>query len=369
MVGVSIRFAMDVFGMGLSRDLFGLGRQWPLELGIGVVLMGGVVMVGLMLVSLRLSHRAKVLYPSLLVAYFLVTVGLAMWLPAERLPPPMEAAHISALKTRLLVDGVGLFVAVILSYAWFLSFMGKEGKRYFHYRAEVALAGEIHRLLVPPVALTVDGTAFHGESHPSSEVGGDLVDVVSTHDGWLAYIADVSGHGVAPGVVMGMVKSAVRTRVSGPTNAQPLLDHLNGVIHPLKKSNMFVTFAYVAGRGDEVELATAGHPPILHYSAGDGGVSELKCPNLPLGVRRNESFATARTKWEPGDLLVLVTDGLLDMDDPAGHEFGIAGLKRVVEEHGSRPLDELSHEILRAVRSHGPSRDDQSLLLIRRGRR
>ncbi|MGH9163587.1 MAG: PP2C family protein-serine/threonine phosphatase [Vicinamibacteraceae bacterium] len=231
---------------------------------------------------------------------------------------------------------------VNLAYLCFYRFITLEGKRYFHYRAEIALASEIHRLLVPPLAVKLAGAEIHAESHPSSEVGGDLVDVVSSSEGWLAYIADVSGHGVAPGVVMGMVKSAVRTRVSGSANVQPLLDHLNRVIHPLKKSTMFVTFAYVAGRGDEVELATAGHPPILHYSAHDGAVCELRCANLPLGVRPNQSFTTMRVRWQPGDLLVLVTDGLLEVEDSTGNELDMAGLRRVVERQGALPLIELS---------------------------
>jgi serine phosphatase RsbU (regulator of sigma subunit) len=76
------------------------------------------------------------------------------------------------------------------------------------------LATEIHRVLVPAINTRIVDFEFYGGSLPGSEIGGYLLDVVQGHGSWTAYIADVSGHGVAPGVVMGMVKSAARRRLS-----------------------------------------------------------------------------------------------------------------------------------------------------------
>jgi serine phosphatase RsbU (regulator of sigma subunit) len=66
------------------------------------------------------------------------------------------------------------------------------------------LAAEIHRVLVPPIDTKVGDFEFHGRSLPSGEVGGDLIDLAGSEDHWVAYVADVSGHGVAPGVAMGI---------------------------------------------------------------------------------------------------------------------------------------------------------------------
>jgi hypothetical protein len=159
-----------------------------------------------------------------------------------------------------------------------------EGRRYFRVHAEMALAAEIHRVLVPTIDIKSDGFEFYGRSLPSGEVGGDLVDVFQTDRGWIAYIADVSGHGVAPGVVMGMVKSAARMQLSSTEESAALLEHLNSVLIPIKKPEMFVTFAYLAWNGERLQYSLAGHPPILHYHALTREISELACSNLPLGM-------------------------------------------------------------------------------------
>jgi serine phosphatase RsbU (regulator of sigma subunit) len=102
----------------------------------------------------------------------------------------------------------------------------------------MALAAEIHRVLVPTIDIKSDGFEFYGRSLPSGEVGGDLVAVFQTDRGWIAYIADVSGHGVAPDVVMGMVKSAARMQLSSTEESAALLEHLNSVLIPIKKPEM-----------------------------------------------------------------------------------------------------------------------------------
>ena len=90
-----------------------------------------------------------------------------------------------------------------------------------------------------------------------------MIDLVQDDQGWIAYIADVSGHGVAPGVVMGMVKSAARMRLASCKTDVGLLESLNSVPYPITKPEMFVTFAYLAWNGERLEYSLAGHPPHL----------------------------------------------------------------------------------------------------------
>ena len=104
--------------------------------------------------------------------------------------------------------------------------------------AEITLASEIHQVLVPPIATKIGDFEFFGRSSPSGEVGGDLIDLAGTENHWVAYVADVSGHGVAPGVVMGMVKSAGRMLLSGGDDAGHLMTRLNEVLYPLKKPGL-----------------------------------------------------------------------------------------------------------------------------------
>jgi serine phosphatase RsbU (regulator of sigma subunit) len=148
----------------------------------------------------------------------------------------------------------------------------------------MALAAEIHHVIVPQIEMKLGEFEFYGRSVPSSEVGGDLIDVAGSEENWVAYLADVSGHGVAPGVVMGMVKSAARMLLSSGDDSRHLMGRLNEVLYPLKKPDMFATFCFVAKCGDGLRVGLAGHPAILKFSAKTGEITSLEGLNMPLGI-------------------------------------------------------------------------------------
>jgi sigma-B regulation protein RsbU (phosphoserine phosphatase) len=113
---------------------------------------------------------------------------------------------------------------------------------------------------------------------------------VQAGDKWIAYLADVSGHGVPSGVLMAMGKSAARMRLR--TSSEPqvvLLEDLNYVISELSATNTFVTLACVAsGRSNDLSFATAGHLPILHFRSTTGIVYELATSNPPIGIFKEQ---------------------------------------------------------------------------------
>lgn len=270
---------------------------------------------------------------------------------------------------RLPIDGLLGIGTVVLGYTCFVWFSRTEGKRYFRVHTEMELAREIHLVLVPPIQAEVGGFEIYGESHASGEVGGDLVDFIFANGRWVAYIADVSGHGVAPGVVMGMVKSSARTMLTSSNGTAPrFLDELNRVIHPLKKPNMFVTMGYLAQRhgGNELEFSLAGHPPILHYRAATKDAVELDCRNLPVGILDENAFDTAAITAAPGDIFLLTTDGILEAANKSGDEFGMEGIKKVLLGNADRSLKDIFSLIQQATDAHGARTDDQSVLLVRR---
>jgi serine phosphatase RsbU (regulator of sigma subunit) len=144
-------------------------------------------------------------------------------------------------------------------------------------------------------------------------VGGDLVDIIRRDDGWTAYVADVSGHGIPAGMIMSMVKSAVHMAASDSLPMDAQLVRLNRVLKQLFAPNVFVTFACVstnqdgsnegnrganddANHKDELQFSIAGHPPILHCSQADATVHELSLENPPLAVLPQVGFTTARLR-------------------------------------------------------------------------
>ena len=351
--------------MGLTNDIMEMGRQPTPRFVLGVFLSGLFAMFYAFTGFVLRKQFWKAFLP-VLAAHLTLMYMLAQWLPDLPQPVPMGAADITRLQGRLALSGVATMLAVGLGYGCFLYASITAGRIYFREHAEIELATEIHRVLVPPIDTKIGGYEFYGRSSPSGEVGGDLIDLAGAEDKWVAYVADVSGHGVAPGVVMGMVKSAARMLLSSGDDAEHLLSRLNEVLYPLKKPDMFVTFCFLARNEDGLLVGLAGHPAILRFSAGTGEVEQLHCPNMPLGILPSGDFASSAVRVEPRDVFALYTDGFLEPANAAGEEFGLARLQAEFQKHGREPLDAIWRSLQQSVARHGAQFDDQSLFLIRK---
>jgi len=264
-------------------------------------------------------------------------------------------------------NAVAAVVLIIAGYSLFLYFFSTEGGRYYGTLTEMRLAGAIHRSLVPEINTVVDPFEFYGCSWPSGEVSGDLVDVVQHDHGWFAYVADVSGHGVPAGVLMTMVKSAARTRLAAVGHVG-FLSALNQVLLPLSAPNMYVTFAFLSYTGPNMELATAGHVPILHFDRLAGTVNERWVSNFPVALISDVPFEVSEMSSGPGDVFVFLTDGMTEVVDDHDCDLGLEPLKSVLIQSAGAPLPEIASRLRQRALQHGKQTDDQTLLLIRRSR-
>jgi hypothetical protein len=365
----SVIFLLGVFlifsTIPFVDDMTEMGREPTLRLVLNVLITGGFcVLYAFTGLSLR-SKWWKAFFPIFVVHVVLVNV-VAARLPNLPQPQLMDAAQIAKLHSRLGFDGVATFLAVVFGYICFVTVSVTESRRYLRVRAEIDLAMEIHRVLVPAIETKMGGYEFYGRSIPSGDVGGDLIDLAGSEDHWVAYLADVSGHGVAPGVVMGMVKSAARMLLSSDHDTGHLLGRLNEVLFPLKKPDMFVTFCFVAKNEAGVRIGLAGHPAILLFSARSNEISQLECPNMPLGILPSGDFESSEIRPEQGDVLALYTDGFLEQANAAGEEFGLTRFQEEFQRHGKDPLEAICRSLQESVARHGVQFDDQSILLIRR---
>jgi hypothetical protein len=362
-------FLLGVFfvfsAVGFANDVTEMGRTPTLRFVLSI-LISGIFPVFYAFGGFALrKHFWKAFVPVFAVHYFLM-YELGASLPSPRESAQMDAAYLARMHSRLSFDGLAIMAVVALGYACFVYVTIAEGRRYFRVHAEIELATEIHRVLVPPIETKTGGYEFYGRSSPSGEVGGDLIDLAGSEDQWVAYVADVSGHGVAPGVVMGMAKSAARMLLSSGHDAAHLLPRLNEVLYPLKKPDMFVTFCFLARNGDRLRIGLAGHPAILHFSARTNEVAQLECPNMPLGIFPSGDFASSEVLTESGDVFALYTDGFLEPANAAGEEFGLTRLQAEFQKHGKEPLDAICRSLQESVARHGAQFDDQSLFLIRK---
>ena len=350
--------------MGLTSDVIEMGRQ-PTPRFILGVLLSGLFATFYAFMGFALRKQFWKAFVPVLAVHLALMYLLARWLPDLPQLVPMGAPEIARLQSRLALSGIATMLAIGLGYGCFLYSSITAGRRYFREHAEIELAAEIHHVLVPAIDAKIGGYEFYGRSLPSGEVGGDLIDLAGSEDHWVAYVADVSGHGVAPGVVMGMVKSAARMLLSSGDDTGRLLPRLNEVLNPLKKPDMFVTFCFLARSGDRLRVGLAGHPPILHFSARTGEVTQLECPNMPLGIFPSADFVTSEIRPEQGDVFALYTDGLLEVANAAGEEFGLKNLQAEFRKQGKKPLDVICRSLQERIARHGAQFDDQSLLLVR----
>lgn len=364
-----IIFGIGVFALfgtfGLTGDIGDLGRDPAVRVVLSVLLIGGFsVVYAAAGVHLR-AQVWKVGIPVFIVQVTLINL-IHRWLPNAPAYQKLEGAELTRLGDRLGWDAVAVMIATIVGYFCFVYASISEGRRYFRAHAEIQLAHEIHQVLVPVIDTKLGGFEFYGRSTPSAEVGGDLIDVAGTDQKWVAYLADVSGHGVAPGLVMGMAKSASRMLLSAGDDSERLMPRLNEVLYPLKKPDMFITFCFVAAAAGRLRVGLAGHPAILRFSAQTNQITQMESPNMPLGILPEGEFATSEVGAEGGTLFALYTDGLLEATNPAGEEFGVERLKSELQKHVKEALPAICNAIQESVARHGAQFDDQSLLLIRR---
>jgi serine phosphatase RsbU (regulator of sigma subunit) len=345
------------------------------------IMAGGTHPLPLLMSNVLFSGVIALVYASTVFSWWFLGAGLVVHLLYGAVVVRLiDASPIAPDVLRLNTDALGVIACMTASYTLFLIFVSNTGARYLKARAEIDLARQIHAVLVPRISARIGDYEFFGVSEASGDVGGDLVDLVAlprqSQPGWIGYIADVSGHGVSSGVLMGMAKSAAHMNLRGSGAQAPdrqgviaaMLDDLNAVLHPLKQSSMFVTFACVADvGGDDLEFSVAGHLPILCISAA-GQVREATTPQVPVGMFEERRFVSDRLTVPPGDLLVLITDGLTEVFDRQDEEFGLDRVKAFLAAHASRPLEEIARGLVAQVRAHGEQIDDQTILLVRRNR-
>lgn len=329
----------------------GPARGWPIWLTLSWIVGSGLISVGYALAFTRSMRFLFIVIP------LQVVVGLASSVY-------MVKAGVGP--AAITVGGIFCVMSTILGYVFFIMFINQEGGRSLRLQTEIGLAQEIHSHLVPTISLRTPKLSIYGQSISSTEVGGDLVDVIQDGSSTGLFVADVSGHGVKAGVFMSMVKSAMRMKLLHPGKLADLCDDLNRVVFQVKQPEMFVTFA--ALRFDDsgkAEFLLAGHPSILHYVRATGKVSELASSAPPLGVLEVFPFVTEFVDTAPGDLFVLLTDGLIEVEGEWDPRTGMERVKKILFETAQLPVEEAHTRILREIRTAYSVDDDQTLLLAR----
>ena len=138
---------------------------------------------------------------------------------------------------QILFDAWGIWISLGFCFRLLLSFVSNEGLANVRMQTELSLAHGIQATLVPDLYLQTPRFELYGKSISSTEMGGDLIDVIQNDDGsLLAYIADISGHGLPAGQLMGMLKTALRVSLQFHQQAAALLETADRVLPAVKEA-------------------------------------------------------------------------------------------------------------------------------------
>ncbi len=208
-------------------------------------------------------------------------------------------------------------------------------------------AMHIQRGLLPRELPFSDKVSMAAAFHPMDKVGGDLYDVFPLDARRLGlYIADTSGHGVSGAMLTLFLRRALEPaakedsgEVRSPGHVLRLLN--DNIIRDIPAREMFVSMIYLIVDVDtmEVSYSCAGHPPLLLRRT-DGTVEPLHVSAPVLGVNSEVRYTQASFQMNPGDLMLLYTDGAANVNDDTGEPFGAKRLRELVSETSGH-VDEL----------------------------
>ncbi|HEU4522028.1 MAG TPA: SpoIIE family protein phosphatase, partial [Thermoanaerobaculia bacterium] len=238
---------------------------------------------------------------------------------------------------------------------------------------ELKTASNIQRRLLPAPPESVAGYSFAGRNQPCRTVSGDYYDFAVRPDGRVYFvIGDVSGKGVTAGLMMAGLQVAFRIFSKNDPDPATLVTQLNGALREILPRSKFVTL--FLGRLDTktgvVEYANAGHTPPLWIRS--NGVEEIVAGDLLLGVVSSAEYLNRRLQLEPGDSLILFTDGVSEAQNTGGAELGAETLASAFAGlHGARATvvaDRVADTVLSHVGDTDALDDDVTIVIVSRDR-
>ncbi len=244
---------------------------------------------------------------------------------------------------------------------------------------EMELARKIQTVLLPR-SPAISGFEIAAYMRPADEVGGDYYDVINAEGvDWLV-IGDVSGHGVAAGLIMMMVQTAIHTVITGRPNLKPevVLGRVNSVItRNIQRLNedRYMTITVIACLDGGAFHFSGQHENIMIHRSATGTVELVETEGVWLGISETmRPPAAGGFTLERGDTLLLYTDGITeawtkgsirDRRDPESEMFGMDRLRSILQRQGGASPEAIRDGILAELEGYSPA-DDVTMLILRR---
>lgn len=235
---------------------------------------------------------------------------------------------------------------------------------------ELHLAAEVQQSILPRSIPTVSGFEFAARMYPARIVAGDYYGFIElTKEEIAVVIADVSGKGVAAGLLMPSIEITLRMDASRFPGTSDLLHAFNNVVHQITGGRRFISLFYgkLRAQSRSLEYTNAGHnPPLLVRGGADP--SPLDQGGPVLGVVPNSDYESDVIALRHGDVLVLYTDGVVETESPTGEQYSATRLATIVRSRMQQSANELIESVYASVtqfRGTTPQADDMTLVMLK----
>ncbi|MDQ1614043.1 MAG: phosphoserine phosphatase RsbU/P [Pyrinomonadaceae bacterium] len=239
------------------------------------------------------------------------------------------------------------------------------------FERELNLAREIQQRFQPSSAPNVLGYEMQGISFPCYEIGGDYYDFIERPDGRMVIaLGDVSGKGTSAALLMSSLHAAMHAQIPAHKTLGDTISAVNRYLAETIPMNRFITLfcAELDPATGSLSFLNAGHNPPLIAHAG-GSMEQLAAGGIPLGIVADAVYREGRTQLQPGDALVVYSDGVSETQNAAGEEYGPVRLyntvARYLESTAAGIRDKIEADLTKFAQGT-PAGDDITLVIVKR---
>ncbi|RKY90592.1 MAG: hypothetical protein DRQ13_12420 [Ignavibacteriae bacterium] len=235
---------------------------------------------------------------------------------------------------------------------------------------EMRLAKITQENLLPKELPYLKGYQISVKTLSAKEVGGDYYDFIQIDNNHFAFcLGDVTGKGMSAAMLMANMQAALRSQVLNGCSCTDSLANSNNLLCVSTEPTKFVTLFLGILNSDtnEICFSNAGHDPPFHFTK--SGLTILKTGGMLLGAFPDSQYEQEKIIMEPGDLLIIFSDGITDAMNSENQEFGEKKLKDIISDYKSADPELIIDKIISATRAHTgdiPQFDDMTLLIIKR---
>jgi phosphoserine phosphatase len=238
---------------------------------------------------------------------------------------------------------------------------------------DLDLARDIQQNLLPKSCPVAPGFDIAGWNKPADKTGGDLFDFQTLTDGRIIFsVADATGHGIGPALVMSECRALFRAAIGFSTDLPDVFQHVNNHLAQDMAAGRFVTcfYGWLDPAAKIIQYISGGQGPLLHVHAQSQKVDQFNASAAPLGIFPDADYEMANPiQLAPGDLFIVATDGFYEWANPQDEQFGTRRLTEYLCQHrneSAQKIIEGLHDTLRKFTAGTTQDDDLTMVIVKR---